>query len=240
MVENIISKIRKELKKNIDLKYKEGNQGFHREKIVCYGVRTPIVRKIGKKYLKEIKILGYAKSKIFSISEELLKSGYNEEVTIATQFVASLDFEKNEFKLFEKWVDKYLDNWGKIDDFCLHVINPIITQYPGLVNLVKKWVGSKNRWVRRASAVSFINTKGQFYATNQKMNNVFFVAKALLRDQDDLVQKGYGWMLKAASVHEQKLVFDFVMKHKEKMPRTALRYSIEKMPENLRKMAMKK
>jgi 3-methyladenine DNA glycosylase AlkD len=55
-----------------------------------------------------------------------------------------------------------------------------------------------------------------------------------------MVQKGYGWMLKAASQSHQKEVFDYVMKYKAIMPRTALRYAIEKMPAQLKAEAMKK
>ena len=58
--------------------------------------------------------------------------------------------------------------------------------------------------------------------------------------KDDLVQKGYGWMLKAASEAHCNEVFDFVMKNKDIMPRTALRYAIEKMPKELKAMAMAK
>jgi 3-methyladenine DNA glycosylase AlkD len=61
-----------------------------------------------------------------------------------------------------------------------------------------------------------------------------------LKDKDDMVQKGYGWLLKEASRTHEREVFDYVMKHKAKMPRTALRYAIEKMPEKLRSKAMKK
>jgi 3-methyladenine DNA glycosylase AlkD len=66
------------------------------------------------------------------------------------------------------------------------------------------------------------------------------IADQLLTDPDDMVQKGYGWMLKACSQAHQKDVFAYVMKHKKEMPRTALRYAIEKMPEELRKRAMAK
>ncbi len=62
----------------------------------------------------------------------------------------------------------------------------------------------------------------------------------MLLDNDDLVQKGYGWMLKAASESHQKEVFDYVMKNKARMPRTALRYAIEKMPKDLKVKAMEK
>ena len=62
----------------------------------------------------------------------------------------------------------------------------------------------------------------------------------LIDDRDDLVQKGYGWMLKEASRMHQKEIFDYVLRNRKIMPRTALRYAIEKMPDELRREAMKK
>ncbi len=72
------------------------------------------------------------------------------------------------------------------------------------------------------------------------LQHIFEIANILLIDKDDMVQKGYGWMLKEASNIYPKEVFSFVMKNKDKMPRTALRYAIEKYPDNLRKKAMQK
>lgn len=72
------------------------------------------------------------------------------------------------------------------------------------------------------------------------LKEAFQIATILLNDSDDLVQKGYGWLLKVASGKNQKKVFDYVVKNKSKMPRTALRYAIELMPKNLKKEAMKK
>jgi 3-methyladenine DNA glycosylase AlkD len=66
------------------------------------------------------------------------------------------------------------------------------------------------------------------------------IADILLLDKDDMVQKGYGWMLKVASNHEPNKVFEYVMRHKREMPRTALRYAIEKLSPDLRKQAMAK
>lgn len=94
----------------------------------------------------------------------------------------------------------------------------------------------KNLWTRRAAAVSLIipARRGNF------LKDIFEIADILLLDKEDLAQKGYGWMLKAASQAHQKEVFNFVMKSKAKMPRTALRYAIEKMPKVLREKAMAK
>ncbi|MDD2324083.1 MAG: DNA alkylation repair protein, partial [Bacteroidales bacterium] len=76
--------------------------------------------------------------------------------------------------------------------------------------------------------------KGKF------LNDIFAIADLLLNDPDDMVQKGYGWMLKVASQRHESEIFSYVMKNKNAMPRTALRYAIEKMPDALRRAAMTK
>lgn len=98
------------------------------------------------------------------------------------------------------------------------------------------WAKSSKWWMRRASAVSLIYglRRGKF------LKQAFRTADILLSDKEDLVQKGYGWMLKVAGDKHQPEVFDYVMKNKRKMPRTALRYAIEKFPEGLRQKAMSK
>jgi 3-methyladenine DNA glycosylase AlkD len=109
-------------------------------------------------------------------------------------------------------------------------------KYPQYLKVLKQWARSSNMWVRRASAVSLIvpAKHGMF------LKDVFELADILLYDKEDLVQKGYGWLLKEASRKNCREIFGFIMKHKADMPRTALRYAIEKMPENLRKKAMAK
>jgi 3-methyladenine DNA glycosylase AlkD len=60
-----------------------------------------------------------------------------------------------------------------------------------------------------------------------------------MEDADDLVQKGYGWLLKEASKQHPQEIFDYVMARRERMPRTAFRYALEKLPADLRQAAMK-
>jgi 3-methyladenine DNA glycosylase AlkD len=90
--------------------------------------------------------------------------------------------------------------------------------------------------VRRAAAVTLIvpAKHGKF------LKEAFAIADILLQDKEDLVQKGYGWLLKEASRLHHKEVFDYLMKHRDAMPRTAFRYALEKMPSSLRARAMAK
>lgn len=108
--------------------------------------------------------------------------------------------------------------------------------YPEHISELKKWATSSERFVKRAAAVTLIipARKGLF------LDDIFEIANILLLDKDDLVQKGYGWMLKAASEAHQQEVFDYLMSKKTVMPRTAFRYALEKMPADLRAEAMKK
>ncbi len=237
---NILKDIRKELKSNVDLQYKKGVTKFFKDEVNFLGVRTPVMRKIGKKYFKEIKYL--EKKEIFNLCEQLLKTPYNEETHMAFQWAYEIrkQYTKNDFKLFEKWMKTYVTNWGMCDDLCTHIIHYCTEQFPQYVPTVKSWVKSNNRWVKRAAAVSFITTNKSYYVVNHNLDDLFYVARALLTDEDDLVQKGYGWMLKAASLSREKEIFDFVMKHKKKMPRTALRYAIEHMPRSMKDKAMAK
>jgi 3-methyladenine DNA glycosylase AlkD len=172
------------------------------------------------------------------LCENLWQSGYIEESFVACHFsyLIKNNFEAEDFRLFEKWIESYVSNWASCDTFCNHTVAAFVDMYPEYLEDLKKWTKSKNRWVKRASAVTLIipARKGKF------LKDIFEIADSLLTDNNDLVQKGYGWMLKSASQAHQKEVFEYVMNNKSVMPRTALRYAIEKMPKDLKTKAMVK
>jgi len=232
----VTSRIRNELEQNIDRPTREGFHRFFKEEVKGYGVKTNIVNRIGKNYYREIKNLG--KEEVFSLCEELYRSDYCEEAFIAAAWSYELrkKYEISDFKRFEGWIEKYINNWAKCDTFCNHTMGSFVEQYPTHVESLKTWSKSDNRWLRRASAVTLIlpARRGRF------LKEIFEISDLLLRDDDDLVQKGYGWMLKEASRMHRADVFDYVIRNRKEMPRTALRYSIEKMPEDLRKRAMER
>ena len=236
MKNNTISDIRRDLESSADEKTKNSSQRFFKEDIKVYGVKTPIVEKIAKRYFDEIKEKN--KKEIFSLCEKLLESDYCEEAFIAFEWVYSLRkyYDETDFPMFEYWIAKYVNNWAKCDTLCNHSLGSFIEQFPQYVDRLKTWTRSENRWLRRASAVTLIlpARKGQF------LDDVFEICDNLLQDEDDLVQKGYGWLLKEASKSHQNQVFAYIMKNKKDMPRTALRYAIEKLPKDLRDKAMKR
>lgn len=235
-MEGIIKEIQHELKSKADEKTRISGERFFKEDVRLYGVKSAVVTRIGKECYK--KIAEKNKEYIFSLCDKLWRSGYMEESFIACNwsFYIHKQYEPGDLKVFESWVDNYVTNWAACDTLCNHTVGTVIEMYPVKIADLKKWAKSTNRWKRRASAVSLIvpARKGLF------LSDIFEIAGILLQDADDMVQKGYGWMLKSASQAYQKEVFDFIVRNKSLMPRTSLRYAIEKMPEELKVTAMAK
>ena len=231
---NIIQTMRKELQRHIDPEYKISSQKFFKEPIKLYGIKTPIIRQIARKYYANVKHL--SKRELFDLCETLMSSGYQEDFFIASAwaFRRRKEFEPSDFDRFEKWVKKYISNWATCDDFCTKSLGYLLLDHPDLVPKIKLWTRSKNQWIKRACAVSMIIPVRK----KQNLKDVFDIAVDLLEHPEDMVQKGYGWMLKEAANNFETEVFNFVMKHKSRMPRTALRYAIEKMPKSRKQKAM--
>jgi 3-methyladenine DNA glycosylase AlkD len=236
MEKDIIAAVREELARQADAMTAINYQRFFKEKATFYGVKTNIVEKIARKYLREIKPFG--KSEVFHLCEELLKSDYSEEASVAFGWAYSRrnEYQPEDFTVFEGWLKKYINTWAKCDTFCNHTVGAFVEKYPQYIESLKHWTKSDNRWLRRAAAVTLIlpAKQGKF------LEDIFKIADSLLTDPDDLVQKGYGWLLKDASITRQSEVFDYVMKNKKVMPRTALRYAIERMPAELKRRAMER
>jgi 3-methyladenine DNA glycosylase AlkD len=232
----IIENLRSELISNADEEVKKSGERFFREAVKLYGIKSAVVMKIGKEHYSHLK--DKSKTEIFSLCEELWKSGIMEESFVACNwsYYVHKNYDLSDFEVFDRWVNKYVGNWASCDTLCNHSVGTLVEMYPSLITKLKGWARSQNRWVKRASAVSLIvpARKGKF------PEDIFEIADILHSDSDDMVQKGYGWMLKAASQAHQDKVFRYVMSRKATMPRTSLRYAIEKMPSELKVQAMSK
>jgi len=234
---NIIEEIRQEIKRleaNPD-NVKDYSR-FHKDGKKHIGLASNIIKKLYAEKFKQVKHLD--KKEIIGLCEKLLECGDSSCRGMAFDWAFRIkkQYTEEDFEIFEKWLDKYVDTWGSCDDFCTHVFGYHLFVFSKSIPKIHQWTKSKNKWKRRASAVIFIYPARK----NKYLDEVLKIAKSLLLDEEDLVQKAYGWMLKEASNANQKMIFDFVMKHKSSMPRTALRYAVEKMPANLKKQAMMK
>jgi len=232
----LLTDIRKALESRVDEAYKMGAERYFKEPINILGVRLPEIRQISREFYSQVKNLG--KTEFFGICEELLDTGIGEETTIAFDWAwrRKSQYELEDFSRFESWLERYVSNWGHCDDISCHSVGFMLHKWPKLAENMPKWGKSSNRWLRRSSAVSLI------YPVRREVlvDKAFEIADILIEDEDDLVRKGYGWLLKEVSNAHPERVYDYVTSNVERMPRVAFRYAIEKLPDEMREKAMGK
>jgi len=208
-------------------KMKSTPQGGH--------LKTGDIRKLSAKLFRNIK--DKTKENVFIICDELLKERNWPMGVIAFDFAFRMknQYDKNTFDIFENWLEEYVRGWGDCDDFCTHAFGELICQNTKMVSKIIKWTKRKEFWMRRASAVILIPS---IWKEKYGETNPLKISDMLMLDEHDLVRKGYGWMLKIFSIKEPKLVFEYLLKNKDVMPRTAYRYALEKMDKNNKKLLM--
>ncbi|WP_318462130.1 DNA alkylation repair protein [Photobacterium leiognathi] len=139
------------------------------------------------------------------------------------------------FTTFERWLFTYVSDWNDCDDFCTHAFGELLRQYQHLFDHVLKWAEHSNFAVRRATAVILIYPINK---SNYSQLDPFAVADLLQNDEHDLVQKGYGWMLKILSKHDPETVINYLTLHHSTMTRTAFRYALEKLDKSTQQQLM--
>jgi 3-methyladenine DNA glycosylase AlkD len=234
-VEKIMMKnIREEFKKLSDQehaarlqKYFKTGKGEYGEGDKFLGLRVPAIRKIAKKY------------SAISLREaaEFLQSPFHEERLFALFIFIDLfrrGDEEDKKKIYDLYLKntKYINNWDLVDASAGRIVGSYLfmRDKKPIDNLAK----SKNLWERRIAimATSYFIVQNDFADTLK-------IAEILLNDQEDLIHKAVGWMLREIGKRDFELAENFLRKHDQEMPRTMLRYAIEKFPEEKRKSYLK-
>jgi 3-methyladenine DNA glycosylase AlkD len=233
--EQILTTLRQEVARYDKPENRINYQRFFKERLENpVGLKTAILRKAFSTCYKQFR--HHAGRDILDACDLLLASRERYVNSLAFEWASRLsaDFISEDIDRFESWINNYVHDWAACDSLCAP-LGLFVQKFPLSFSKTYKWTKSRNRWVRRASAVCLI----QPLRKGLLLEEAFKTADALLLDNDDMVQKGYGWMLKVASSRFRGEVFHFVDARKARMPRTALRYAIEKFPVNKRKQLMK-
>lgn len=203
----------------------EGEYSAH-DKFI--GISAPTLRKISKD-LVDINTFALC---------DLLKSGVNEERLLALRILV-LRYEKgnaeSKQEVYNFYMEnlKYVNNWNLVDSSAHLILGPHIANSDKTV--LQKLAVSKNLWERRIAMVATLH-----FIKNGDNTWAFKIATALLNDTHDLIHKATGWMLREAGKKNELELKAFLDKHAAAMPRTMLRYSIERLDANTRKLYMEK
>ena len=230
----LLRSLRDDLRAQADPEHRDGARAFFKETIRPLGVRSRELSVIINRHWPAARAL--SPQALIQACDKLWDSGVFEEASVACKWCAralpSLGFEA--FDTFERWLSTRVDNWAHCDDLSSHCVGGLVALYPEAIERTVPWLNSPNRWLRRAGAVSFVlPARHGLY-----LHHVFRVADVLLDDEDDLVRKGYGWLLKEASRAWPREVLEFILPRRGVMPRVALRYAIEFLPQDWRRLAL--
>jgi 3-methyladenine DNA glycosylase AlkD len=231
----MVSDLRKELKKIADPKkakllagYFKTGKGEYGEGDVFLGITVPNSRKIAAKYNKLS----------FPEIAELLKSKFHEERLVALlilvyRFNKGLDEEKKIIYEFYLKNTKGINNWDLVDLSSHEIVGVYLLDKDK--SILIKLAKSKNIWEKRIAIISTFE-----FIRNKRFDESMELAEILLNDEHDLIHKAVGWMLREIGKRDLKTETNFLDKHYKTMPRTMLRYSIEKFPKVLKQSYMSK
>ncbi|MBD5466775.1 MAG: DNA alkylation repair protein [Lachnospiraceae bacterium] len=192
---------------------------------------TGDIRRLSAKLFRQIPDRDIAA--VFSLCEDLLEQHDWALGVIAFDWAYRMksQYSESTYDIFYRWLKKYVRGWGDCDDFCTHAFGELLRQYPSLFPKITEWTKDGDFWVRRASAVILIPS---ILRDDYKELSPFIISDALMSDEHDLVQKGYGWMLKSLSQIDMPSVKKYLIANHGNMPRTAYRYALEKFDKKTR------
>ena len=226
----IASQIRRALKDGGSAEHAAGVQWFFKEEIKSHGWYTAALRKAVRECRREI-LREHDFVFLTEVADQLFTGSVLEEKVAAVFLLEGLDGKcsEREFKLFGAWLDR-ISSWADHDGLVHYLISPMIAANPARAKAVFRWAKSTNRWHRRAACVALIRgarTK-LFFPEIVKLSN------SLLTDEDDMVQKGLGWLLRETAKYDAKRTVPYLLKIRERAPRLVLRTACETLPAGLK------
>jgi 3-methyladenine DNA glycosylase AlkD len=230
----MLTELKRDLRKTANKEKAKLLQGFFKtgpgeygEGDIFLGVIVPETRKTAIKF----------KSLPLKDVEELLKSKFHEERLCALLLLVhnynlakKSNDEKTKKDIYDFYLKstKYINNWDLVDLSCHQIVGDYLKDKDK--STLYQLAISSNIWERRISIISAFAS-----IRNNDFKNVISISEILMKDKHDLIHKAVGWMLREMGKRNKDELIKFLNKHYKNMPRTMLRYSIEKLPENQRK-----
>jgi len=232
--EYIAAHIRRVLLDGASAPHTEDVQRFFKHQVSSRGWYTGELRKVAVRFRRRI-LAEHGLPFLLEVADHLFRGKVLEEKVFAVVMLQGVvgNFGKAEFKLFESWLDR-VSTWADHDALVHYLLGPMIARDESLLTRPPRWAKSKDRWHRRAAAVSLI------HSTRKNFDRIQLITEALLADEDDMVQKGLGWLLREAAKLNPEQTVAYLMKIRQRAPRLVLRTACETLPEETRERVLAK
>jgi 3-methyladenine DNA glycosylase AlkD len=227
----IASQIRCALRDGGSAEHAAGVQWFFKDEIKSHGWYTADLRGAVQRCRREI-LREHDFKFLVEVADRLFSGSVLEEKVAAVFLLENLhaQFGDREFRLFETWLDR-ISSWADHDGLVHYLIAPMVAAKPARANAVFRWATSKDRWHRRAACVALIRgaRAKMFFPEIVRLSN------SLLADQDDMVRKGLGWLLRETAKFDARRTVPYLKKIRGHAPRLVLRTACETLPGSTRK-----
>lgn len=217
---NELISIKDEEKKDILQRFFKTGKGEYGEGDLFLGIKVPEMRSIAKKYYKEISL------------EDTLKLLHNEyhEVRLTALIILVYKYEKGDKDLkgqiYDTYLDntKYINNWDLVDLSSPNIVGNYIYENNIDRKILYNLINSNNLWKQRIAILATF-----YFIKNNDFKDTLNICELLIDHKHDLIHKASGWMLREIGNRDYNVLYNFLILHYKKMPRTMLRYAIEKM-----------
>lgn len=191
------------------------------------GIRVPVIRRSVKRY----------KNTSIDVAEKLLTSPFHEIrlfalLLLVYRFSRASDEKKEEIYHLYLRHTPYINNWDLVDSSAHFIVGAFLENRDK--SILADLATSKSLWERRIAMMSTF-----FFIKKNQFEDALKIAQQLLKDKEDLIHKAVGWMLREIGKRDKAVEVAFLKKYYRKMPRTMLRYAIEKFSKNERQKYLK-
>jgi len=222
-----IAKLSDKNRAEISQRFFKTGKGEYGEGDIFLGLTSQQVKDVAKKYFN----LSLPKIK------DLLKSKIHEERMCALRILVNKynkADEREKENIFNFYLEniKRVNNWDLVDLSAPNIVGDFLLDKDK--KILYQLVHSKNLWERRIAIVATYS-----FIRKEKFEDTFTISELLLEDKQDLIHKAVGWMLREVGKKDEAILEDFLKSHYKEMPRTTLRYAIERFDEVKRKRYLK-
>jgi 3-methyladenine DNA glycosylase AlkD len=234
--ESIAAEIRHLLRDGGSAEHTDGVQWFFKDEIKSHGWYTAKLRTVAVRFRRRIR-KEFGLDFLLRVADELFAGRVLEEKVFAVFLLEKMtdEFGDTEFRLFESWLPR-ISSWADHDGLVHYLIAPMVVAKPDRARRVFRWAKSPGRWHRRAACVALIQgTRRKIFFSEIKR-----LSDLLLSDEDDMVQKGLGWLLRETAKADAKRTTPYLMSIRKRAPRLVLRTACETLPTSVRKKILAK
>jgi len=214
----------------------EDVQRFFKHEVKSRGWYTAELRKVAKRFRRTI-LNEYGLAYLLQVADELFAGEVLDEKNFAVMLLEGMtpQFGPAEFKLFESWLDR-VTSWADHDALVHYLIGPMVAADDRYLARMPVWAKKKSVWHRRAAAVSLIHSTRQ----HKNFEHIRRITELLLKSNDDMVQKGLGWLLREAAKANPDETVAYLMTIRGRSPRLVLRTACETLPKATRERLLGK